>query len=301
MVISRSVTLTERYHANMKIAVIIPAAGLGKRFAATSGTQPASNFTKIEMDLLGRPVFLRAVELFTTRAEVSQIILAVNPDTLDEFKFRWGEKLSFMGVTLAAGGRTERWETVKLALQAVKPEVTHVAVHDAARPLTDAKVIDRVFEAAARYPAVIPGIFASATLKKVSPMPADMQADPVGDLLGVNTKQVKPLGQVANVVDRRDVVEVQTPQIFELQLLCRAYAQIVEGQLSGADSSKTITDDAMLVEALGEKVVVVEGASTNFKITRPEDLELARAWMTMIQPATQAATARKKLFADDED
>ncbi len=284
----------------MKLAVILPAAGLGKRFAAAMESSSSTSGSKIEMDLLGRPVFLRAIELFAGRSDVVQIILAVNPDALDEFKFRWGEKLSFLGVTLVAGGKIERWETVQNALKVVKAEVTHVAVHDAARPLTDVKVINRVFEAAVKYPAVIPGIPAAATLKKITALPAAQKADPFADLLGAAAKTNQPLGQVAGVIDRREVVEVQTPQVFEMNLLRRAYAQIVDGKLAQAPTT-AITDDAMLVEALGEPVVVIEGASTNFKITRPEDLELARAWLTMMQAAQPAATARKRLWLEEDE
>ncbi len=284
----------------MKIAVILPAAGLGNRFAAASEPSSPGSGSKIESDLLGRPVFLRAIELFAGRSEVVQIILAVHPDALDEFKLRWGEKLSFLGVTVVAGGRIERWETVQNALKAINPQVTHVAVHDAARPLTDVKIINRVIEASQKYSAVIPGIPAAATLKKIKAIPAANQVDPLADLLGAASKTTQPLGQVVGVIDRRDVVEVQTPQVFEVNLLRKAYAQIVDGKMSQAPTT-AITDDAMLVEALGEPVMVIEGASTNFKITRPEDLDLARAWLNMTQANQPAAAARKRLRLDDDD
>src|SRR4051812_44260791 len=107
---------------DMRIAVIIPAAGQSKRFAAgsASGTKSVS---KLDADLDGRPVLLRSVELFAGRPQVSQIIVAADPDNLDAFKFRWADKLALVaGVKIVAGGKTERWETVLNALKAVAPD-----------------------------------------------------------------------------------------------------------------------------------------------------------------------------------
>jgi len=103
--------------------------------------------------------------------------------------------------------------------------------------------------------------------------------------------------RVVGVVDRRDVVEVQTPQVFELALLRQAYAQITEGKINGAG----VTDDAGLVETLGQPVYVVEGESTNLKITRPEDMEMARALVQMREQTQAATAAKKRLFAEEDD
>lgn len=282
----------------MKIAVIIPAAGQSKRFHAGVSTGSNPPGSKIEMDLAGRPVFLRAVELFLRRPLVGQIILAVNPDELDNFRFRWGDKLTFHGVKVVPGGRQERWETVLGALSAVDSDCTHVAIHDAARPLTSAALIDRVFEAAQQHPAVIPGLPVAATLKKVQPLAQpQLQADPLDAILGSAGKPVHALQQVMQTVDRTNLVEVQTPQIFELQLLRRAYAPIAQGKHSG----QGVTDDAALVEAMGQTVVVVEGEAINFKITRPEDLNLARIIVTATAQKQAAELAKKRLFKDEDD
>jgi 2-C-methyl-D-erythritol 4-phosphate cytidylyltransferase len=282
----------------MRIAVILPAAGLGKRF---NGSDAPSERSKIELDLAGRPIFLRAIELFLNRAAVSQIILAVQPDSLDEFKFRWGDKLAFHNVTLVPGGKAERWETVLKALDAARPDCTHVAVHDAARPLASRALIDRVFEAAGRFTAVIPGLPVSATLKRVAVDESASQAtDPLDAILG---GAGKPGGggevrRVVATVDRAGLVEVQTPQVFEVQLFRRAYAQITDGRLA---SGTAITDDAGLIEALGEPVRVVEGEATNLKITRPDDLKLAEAYASAAQQEDAAALSRKRLFKDEDE
>lgn len=284
----------------MKIAVILPAAGLGKRFAGgkpTGADVLGPGPSKIEMDLAGKPVFQRAVELFAGRDVVGQILLAVNPDGLDDFRFRWGDKAGFHGATLVAGGRTERWETVMKSLAAVDRGCTHVAVHDAARPLTSPKLIDRIFEAAEHHAAVIPGMPVNATLKRVVDAGPAGPVDPLDAIFGEAGKANPKVRKVAGTVDRSDVVEVQTPQVFEIGLLRRAYAQITEGKISG----KGITDDAGLVEALGEPVFVVEGEATNFKITRPDDLKLADAWVRATEQKSRAEAGRKKLFKDDDD
>lgn len=289
----------------MKIAVILPAAGLGKRFAAndasTATNQADENastglaagmapVTKIEADLSGQPVFVRAIELFLGRAEVGQIILAVNPDRIDEFTFRHGDKMKFHGVTIVAGGRKERWETVAKALAAVNDSCTHVAIHDAARPLTSDATIRRVFEAAATYDAVIPGLPVSSTLKRtVLDTPP---VDPLDDILGHAGKAVVELRKVVETVDRSDLVEVQTPQVFEINLLRSAYATLTDG--------KGITDDAGLIEAQGKTVHVVQGDSGNLKITQAADLKLAQAIWYLNHQKSQS-TARKQLFGDDDE
>jgi 2-C-methyl-D-erythritol 4-phosphate cytidylyltransferase len=284
----------------MKIAVIIPAAGTARRFQepASAGAAPKAPKNKIELDLCGKPVFLRSVELFLKRPSVGQIILAVNPDQVEDFRFRWGDKLAFHGVDVVPGGRTERWETVLKALEAVSADCTHAAIHDAARPLTSSRLIDRIFEAAETHTAVIPGAPVAATLKRVVEVPPSAEeADPLDAILGSAGKEQIALKRVVETVSRGDMIEVQTPQVFELALLRRAYAQIGNKKIDPA----IITDDAGLVEALGETVFVVEGESTNFKITRPEDMALASAYVASIEKAQAASLAKKRLFADEEE
>lgn len=280
----------------MKIAVILPAAGLSKRFNADADPL-AGAVSKIELDLAGKPVFLRAITLFLNRPLVGQIILAVNPDMVEEFTFRWGDKLSFHGVKVVPGGKVERWETVLKAIEAVHPDCTHAAIHDAARPLASAGLIDRLFEAAVTHPAVLPGLPVSATLKRVAAVASAPSVDPLDAILGGAGQTAPAVKRVVATVDRSDLVEVQTPQIFELGLLRRAYAQITSGKISG----QGITDDAGLVESLGEPVYVVEGEPTNLKITRPGDLKLAQAYVQMTEQKESAALGKKRLFKDEDE
>lgn len=280
----------------MKLAVIIPAAGVGKRFSTAVGPGGTS---KTEMDLAGQPVFMRSVELFLKRNGVEQIIVAVNPDHVSDFKFRWGDKLGFHGVKVVAGGKKERWETVAKALEAVDDRCTHVAVHDAVRPLASSEMIDRVFEAARTYPAVIPAVPVNGTLKLVADCDASDtgQADPLDAILGSAGKSRVSVKRVVKTVDRAGVVEVQTPQVFTKDLLQKAYAQLVDGKVDLA----SITDDAGLVQAMGQAVYVVDGEVTNLKITRAQDLELAAVILEKCQLRATAAMGKKRLFNLDED
>lgn len=280
--------------------MILPAAGSGTRFTRGAGSNSAGQAggsSKIEMDLAGKPVFLHAVELFIRRSDVGQVIVAVAPDRFDDFRFRWGDKLAFLDVELVAGGETDRWQTVMRALDAVSTDATHIAVHDAARPLTSGTLIDRVFDAARRFPAVIPCCDVGATLKRVEvDDTVGPETDPLDAILGPVDKDLPPVRRVVTTVDRRNLVAVQTPQVFEAVLLRRAYLQLAEGGL-GPDG---ITDDAQLIEAMGEPVRIVEGETTNLKITYPADAELAEALLSKRVASRATELAKKRLFGDDE-
>lgn len=246
----------------MKVAVILPAAGKSMRFGLGD---------KLGQDLGGRPVLLRSVEAFAKRDDVALVIVAAPADGVDEFRDRYGVQLAFHGVKIVAGGR-ERWESVRNALSVVPAGCTHVAVHDAARPLVNQEVIDRVFAAAAVSGAAIPGEPVSATLKRVTEETFDASADDalvdsiLGGSEGAPSDGVKGR-RVVETISRERVMAIQTPQVFERALFERAYAQ------QGLDGA---TDDASLVERLGEPVLVVAGDPRNIKITMPSDLALAK-------------------------
>ncbi len=252
----------------LNISVIIPAAGKGERFNAGD-----AKLSKLEADLSGRPVLVRAVELFTKRPDVKQIIVAVAPDNVDQFKLRWGDKLGFLGVTIVPGGKRERWETVMRAIESVDDEATHIAVHDAARPLSPPDLVDRVFEAAKKLDAVIPAVPVSATIKRAEGDTAQVGegSDPLDAILGAAGKVEIEAHRVLETVPRADLWLVQTPQVFERGLLAEAYRQVAEGKLDAG----AITDDAGLIEAMGGDVHIVEGDQMNVKITRPADLDFA--------------------------
>lgn len=242
----------------MRIGVIIPAAGASSRFGESS---------KLDADMGGRPVLQRTVELFLNRDEVAHVVVAGPHEegAFAEFRLRHGDKLGLLGVALCRGGREHRWETVAAALEHAPADCTHIAVHDGARPCTPQELLDRVFGAASRHAAVVPAVEVGDTLKRVGEGREDGEVDPLDAILGSGGKENVTLRVVEETVPRAGLVMVQTPQVFEAGLLRRAYAQ---GDLTG-------TDDASLVERLGERVVVVEGDPRNIKITRPVDVRLA--------------------------
>jgi 2-C-methyl-D-erythritol 4-phosphate cytidylyltransferase len=262
----------------MNVGVIIAAAGQGTRFGASQ---------KLDQDVGGRPLLLRTVELFTKRDEVRTILVAAPPDKLEDFKSKYGPSLGFHGASVVAGGREARWETIRNALAEMPQECTHIAVHDAARPAVSKELLDRLFEAAQSLPAVVPAVRITATVKRLSEEAVDVanrDGDAVADaILGDAGRPSLSANAIAETVDRAGLAEVQTPQVFEAALLHRAYAQ---DDLSGA------TDDATLVERLGETVHAVEGDVTNLKVTTPGDLRLVRAILGVRAPAERPAHKR---------
>lgn len=276
----------------MNTTVILPAAGLGKRFAVAD----RASASKIEFELAHKPVFLHAIDLFHGRADVGQILLAIHPDRLDEFSFRWSDKLSFLGVKLIAGGTADRWETVKLAIEQVADDATHIAVHDAARPCTSPRMIDRVFDAAERLGAVVPGLPMGDTVKRVAEPDRDAApADPLDAILGGASSPTADARPILETVPRHNLFRVQTPQVFERGLLEEAYAGLTTSNSDG------ITDDASVVERAGQTVHVVEGDPLNLKLTHPADAELLEAVLQMRQEKDARAAAEKQLFGDDEE
>ncbi|MFG0260216.1 MAG: 2-C-methyl-D-erythritol 4-phosphate cytidylyltransferase [Phycisphaerales bacterium JB041] len=270
----------------LRIAVIIPAAGSSRRYAEAANLDGPRS--KLDEDLGGRPVLHRTVEALANYdgpgVTLGPLIVAGphDEDAFSTFKLRHGDKLSILGVRLVRGGPTHRWETVRAALEAAPDDVTHIAVHDAARPCVSSALLDRVFDAAGRHAAVVPGIDVADTIKRVCEHPVEeTEPDPLAAILGGDTGGAGPR-EVESTLERRGLVAVQTPQVFEAGLFRRAYAQ----------DDLSSTDDAGLVERLGEPVVVVEGEAANLKITTPIDLTLARAVLGL-RPAGERPSHRR--------
>jgi 2-C-methyl-D-erythritol 4-phosphate cytidylyltransferase len=247
----------------MRIGVIIAAAGKSSRFGAGD---------KLSQDLGGRPVLLRTVEAFTKRDEVVAIVVAGPPDDIEGFRARFGPALGFNGAKIVEGGRTERWESISRAIQALPDDITHIAVHDGARPCIGSDLLGRIFAAAEVAPAVVPGVPVRDTLKRVGDATVSAAADDaIADFILGDVGKASTSGRpVIETVSREGLMAVQTPQVFDAALLRRAYAT---AELAGT------TDDASVVERIGEPVLVVEGDSRNIKITTEADLQLVRALM----------------------
>ncbi|MEO0512044.1 MAG: 2-C-methyl-D-erythritol 4-phosphate cytidylyltransferase [Planctomycetota bacterium] len=267
----------------MRIAVLIAAGGSSSRYLGHGGQRP-----KLEEDLAGRSVLSRAVELFTKRHETDSIVVAGPPesaaDELERFRLRHADQLAFHGVTLVPGGET-RSASVRAMLAHVPDSATHVAVHDAARPLADDALLDRLYDAAHTHDAVIPAVAVADTLKRTRPAAAARPDDPLDDILGDAGKVNAELDEVVETVSREHLVAVQTPQVYERALFARAH-----------EAGGEATDDAALVESLGARVVVVAGDVTNLKITVPGDLAVAQAVMKRRAAGGAADRATHKRF-----
>ncbi|MHC4477296.1 MAG: 2-C-methyl-D-erythritol 4-phosphate cytidylyltransferase [Planctomycetota bacterium] len=220
------------------VAAIICAAGASKRFGGKR--------KKPFVDVAGRAVFLRSVELFADREDVKQVLLAIPPDDEELVNVKWGPNLKFFNVKIYVGG-TERFETVEKGLELVKDDIDLVAVHDAVRCCLTKKWIDKVIDTAGKTNAAILACPITGTVKDVKDQ------------------------TITRTVDRTGLYEAQTPQVFEAKLLKEAYAN-----LANLDQTK-ISDDAQLVEALGRKVSIVQTDSSNLKITRGADIAIAEA------------------------
>jgi 2-C-methyl-D-erythritol 4-phosphate cytidylyltransferase len=223
---------------SQSVAAIICAAGASSRFGGKR--------KKAFVDVGGRAVFLRSVELFANHNDVKQILLGIASEDEELVNVKWGPNLKFFNVKIFTGG-AERFETVEKGLELVKEGIGLVAVHDACRCCVTEKIIDAGIIAAAQSGAAIPASLVTATIKQVQD------------------------GTITQTIDRTDLYEAQTPQVFATELLKRAYRN-----LKNLDKTK-ISDDSQLVEAMGHKVTIVESDSSNIKITRQSDVAIAEA------------------------
>lgn len=217
-------------------AVILPAAGKSSRFHDKYYKKPFAILNE-------RAVWLHAAEKFLNRDDVQQVLVVVAPEDRDNFQTKFGANVAILGIDVINGG-AQRVDSIANALEHVRPEIDYVAVHDAARPCIVDEWITKIFSAAEENGAAIYAVPVAGTLKRV----------------GSNQT-------VSETVDRKGLWEAQTPQVFRRDLIVRAYAE--RGDLQA-------TDDAQLVENIGQRVTIVPGSSINFKITTKEDLHLAK-------------------------
>jgi 2-C-methyl-D-erythritol 4-phosphate cytidylyltransferase len=222
----------------MNIA-IIPAAGSGSRF----GGQIPKQF----IEIAGAPIIVHTLKRFDECGEIGAIIVALRREEIERFERSLCAHKIQKPVRLVAGG-DERSDSISNALEAAKefrPEI--VVVHDAVRPFVTPERISAVIAKAREIGAAILALPATDTIKEVED------------------------GFVRRTLDRRRIWRAQTPQAFRYDLLMRANE---EARAAGLPSAM-MTDDASLVERLGESVAVIEGLASNIKITTPEDLFLA--------------------------
>ena len=222
----------------MDLYVVIVAGGSGKRM----GMDTPKQF----LELAGRPVLMHTIERFRKFNESIEIV-TVLPENQLRFWTELQKKYSFdVPHTLVKGG-SKRFMSVRHGLEFVSSPGL-VAIHDGVRPLVRIDTIKRCFEAAEKYGNAIPAI-----------SPAD---------------SLRLEGEKGNSpINRMQVKQVQTPQVFDVAMIKKAYLQ---------DFDPSFTDDATVLEKTGEKIQMVEGNRENIKITNPEDLFIAQTLLSFI-------------------
>jgi 2-C-methyl-D-erythritol 4-phosphate cytidylyltransferase len=236
----------------MRVAVILPAAGLGTRMgrgsAETTGTS-----RKQFMLLDGSPILVHTVRKFASCDRVNEIVVALRPEDLEWVRELLSREVHNVPVRVVEGGNS-RQQSVENAFAALDPDTDLVAVHDAVRPFVELETIDRVIDEAAEHGAAIVGIVPVDTVKQVS------SAQATG-------------AKVRATISRERLVLAQTPQVFRYELLQRAFAAARRDGFAG-------TDESTLVERLDQvEVSVVVGSDRNIKITKPGDMALAHLFL----------------------
>jgi len=212
--------------------------------AGGSGTRMGGSIAKQFMMLGDKPILLRTVETFLTLTPSAELIIVVPAVLRDHWKELCRERKLMFRHTLVTGGIT-RFHSVKNALKYVEPGAL-VAVHDGVRPFASKDFIENLYLMAEEKGAVIPVMKVSDSLRMI---------DENG----------------SHPVNRDKYIAVQTPQVFRSDLLLNAYNKAY---------SPDFTDDASVVESIGEKIFFADGLAANIKITKPEDMVLAQALLT---------------------
>ena len=213
----------------------------GAVIVAAGSASRMKGIDKIMADLGGMTVIARTVKAFQECDCISEIVIVTREDLIPAVTEAC---LGFEKVTTVVAGGDSRQESVNNGLNALSDKVKLAAIQDGARPFASWQMIDRVVRAANTYSAAAPAI-------------------PVKDTIKVVTG-----GVVTNTPDRKTLQAVQTPQVFDKDLLRAALKKAKE---DGAE----VTDDCSAVERIGMSVKIVEGDERNIKITTPMDLKIA--------------------------
>ena len=213
-------------------SAVIVAAGTASRMGGID---------KVMAPIGGEPMIRRTVRIFQECDAIRGIVIVTRPDLLVPVMDLCHE---YDKVRAVIAGGASRQESVKLGLNALSNKTKLVAVQDGARPLVTWQVIDRTVRAAHTYGAAAPAIPVKDTIKTVQG------------------------GIVINTPDRAQLKAVQTPQVFDLDLLKGALARVEK-------NGDQVTDDCSAVELLGMSVRIVEVDERNIKVTTPLDLKIA--------------------------
>lgn len=232
--------------------------------AAGSGRRMKSDVAKQYMLLGGKPLIWYALQAVEESDVIDDCILVTGAEDIAYVKEEIVERYDFRKVdTITAGGR-ERYDSVYQALRVIREGRLRVPnrdgylfIHDGARPFLTEEILRRNYEAVERYGACVTGM-------------------PVKDTIKIADRN----GFAAQTPDRSLVWQIQTPQSFEGALIMEAYEKLMQEKERLIQEGIRITDDAMVVETLmGRPVRLVQGSYENIKITTPEDLLTAEAFL----------------------
>lgn len=225
-----------------KCTAIVLAAGQGKRMH--------SKVQKQFLEIGQKPIVYYSLHCFQESPRIQEIILVTSKEMIPYCEKEIVEKYGFGKVTRIVEGGKERYDSVYAGLKACK-DTDFVFIHDGARPFITVEMVERGYQAVVKTGACVLGMPSKDTVKL-----ADEE------------------GYIKETPDRKIVWNVQTPQIFFYKLICTAYESIQQKDMSN------VTDDAMVVEQeTGTRILLVEGSYQNIKITTPEDLAVAEAFL----------------------
>jgi 2-C-methyl-D-erythritol 4-phosphate cytidylyltransferase len=227
----------------MSVTVLIPAAGMGTRMGAAVNKQYLS--------LADRPVLARTLALFDNHPAIDHIYIISPMEEIDYCRAEVAERYGFAKIRDIIPGGAERQDSVYNGLLACAADDSDIVlIHDGVRPFFPSDRIGEVVAAAARTGGCVVGVPVKDTIKEVAE------------------------GLIRSTPDRRCLWHAQTPQAFVFGLIRDAHERARGEGFRG-------TDDASLVERLGRPVAMIEGSYRNIKITTPEDLILAEAFIQM--------------------
>ena len=219
----------------------LPLGKCGAVIVAAGSASRMGGIDKVMAQLKGEPMILRTVRAFQQCDAVKEIVIVTREDLIRPISSLCAQMDKVNAVV--AGGKS-RQESVWLGLNALSKDVKLAAIHDGARPLISNAVIDRTVRAAHTYGAAAPAVPVKDTIKVVKS------------------------GLVMATPDRANLRAVQTPQVFDFDLL--------RGALKKAEEENAnLTDDCSAVERMGMSVKIVEGDERNLKVTTPLDLKIA--------------------------
>lgn len=229
----------------MQVSAVVVAGG--------SGTRMNAGIRKQYLTLGGRPILSLTLAAFDECEEIDRVFLAVPEDDFDFCRKHILPEFCLKKEAVLVPGGGERQESVYNGLLAVEDKHGIVLIHDGVRPFIRCGEILACIRGAAEFGACILGIPASDTLKRTDGS-----------------------GYIHQTLEREGIWLAQTPQAFQYDIIFRAHTAARQDRYTG-------TDDASLVERMGEKVKIINGSRDNIKITTPEDLKLAAAMLLSSQ------------------